>query len=89
MTCKDTDFRAKYLKINNYTLKEDAKYLNRETCLVEFIGIINMPQFKPLQETELLETNYSGMGFIEHPDGYDSKLHNTKVLFIDLKKHIK
>jgi hypothetical protein len=56
---------------------------------VEFIGIVDMPQFEPLKKTNLFAKTEHGMGYIEHPKGYQSKEFETTVLMVNIKQHTK
>ena len=55
---------------------------------MNFIGIISMPEFMPMQVL-VLDSTQSGMCFIEHPQGYYSERFKRNVLFVSIKEHLR
>jgi hypothetical protein len=58
-------------------------------AIIEFVGIIDMPQYAPIKEVELMAKTEFNMGFIAHPQGFAHRDFECSVLFVDLKNHTK
>ena len=63
--------------------------MNLPIAVVDFTGIVDMPQYKRMKDTNLMAKTEHGMGFIEHPEGFPHKDFECMVLFVNLEQHTK